>query len=169
MDPRPNQHQLSSTQTALIPFPATASGSCQKLYIASLRLLSQTQTLRWFAFGVYAIRYLVPINNLFTFLSSRLPAFNAGDPYRIRTDVNGVRGRCLNHLTNGPSSARTSYRSPRRMRHVSFTPSRLLFLAQTLRWFALRRGNGDFSLSETSAFTNEFCLVHHQGLEPWTP
>ena len=25
-----------------------------------------------------------------------------GDPYRIRTDVNGVRGRRLNHLTNGP-------------------------------------------------------------------
>ena len=25
------------------------------------------------------------------------------DPYRIRTDVNGVRGRCLNHLTNGPN------------------------------------------------------------------
>ena len=33
-----------------------------------------------------------------------LPArgFLLGDPYRIRTDVNGVRGRCLNHLTNGP-------------------------------------------------------------------
>ena len=29
-------------------------------------------------------------------------AFWDGDPYRIRTDVNGVRGRCLNHLTNGP-------------------------------------------------------------------
>ena len=28
--------------------------------------------------------------------------FLSGDPYRIRTDVNGVRGRCLNHLTNGP-------------------------------------------------------------------
>ena len=28
--------------------------------------------------------------------------FFNGDPYRIRTDVNGVRGRCLNHLTNGP-------------------------------------------------------------------
>ena len=28
--------------------------------------------------------------------------FFTGDPYRIRTDVNGVRGRCLNHLTNGP-------------------------------------------------------------------
>ena len=30
---------------------------------------------------------------------------NGGDPYRIRTDVNGVRGRCLNHLTNGPFGA----------------------------------------------------------------
>ena len=29
-------------------------------------------------------------------------AYLLGDPYRIRTDVNGVRGRCLNHLTNGP-------------------------------------------------------------------
>ena len=29
----------------------------------------------------------------------------AGDPYRIRTDVNGVRGHCLNHLTNGPFGA----------------------------------------------------------------
>ena len=27
---------------------------------------------------------------------------NSGDPYRIRTDVKGVRGLCLNHLTNGP-------------------------------------------------------------------
>ena len=27
-----------------------------------------------------------------------------GDPYGIRTHVNGVRGRCLNHLTNGPFS-----------------------------------------------------------------
>ena len=28
--------------------------------------------------------------------------FLVGDPYRIRTDVKGVRGLCLNHLTNGP-------------------------------------------------------------------
>ena len=43
------------------------------------------------------------------FLSSRVPEkallFGDGDPYRIRTDVNGVRGRCLNHLTNGPCLA----------------------------------------------------------------
>ena len=32
-----------------------------------------------------------------------------GDPYRIRTDVNGVRGRCLNHLTNGPIMFSTSF------------------------------------------------------------
>ncbi len=31
------------------------------------------------------------------------------DPYRIRTDVNGVRGRCLNHLTNGPYKLHFSY------------------------------------------------------------
>ena len=35
--------------------------------------------------------------------STRIPPLTrAGDPYRIRTDVNGVRGHCLNHLTNGP-------------------------------------------------------------------
>ena len=28
--------------------------------------------------------------------------WGVGDPYRIRTDVKGVRGLCLNHLTNGP-------------------------------------------------------------------
>ena len=43
------------------------------------------------------------------FLSSGAPEkallFWDGDPYRIRTDVNGVRGRCLNHLTNGPCLA----------------------------------------------------------------
>ena len=33
---------------------------------------------------------------------SNIPCLICGDPYRIRTDVNGVRGRCLNHLTNGP-------------------------------------------------------------------
>ena len=35
-------------------------------------------------------------------LSSQFVKKKIGDPYRIRTDVNGVRGRCLNHLTNGP-------------------------------------------------------------------
>ena len=34
-----------------------------------------------------------------------------GDPYRIRTDVNGVRGRWLNHLTNGPFGAASGTRT----------------------------------------------------------
>ena len=37
--------------------------------------------------------------------------FLNGDPYRIRTDVNGVRGRCLNHLTNGPFGAPSGIRT----------------------------------------------------------
>ena len=36
------------------------------------------------------------------YISNACALDNLGDPYRIRTDVNGVRGRCLNHLTNGP-------------------------------------------------------------------
>ena len=56
-------------------------------------------------------------------ISQRHRRSDRGDPYRIRTDVNGVRGRCLNHLTNGPCRraklrslrfclpAKTSYRS----------------------------------------------------------
>ncbi len=47
----------------------------------------------------------------------------AGDPYRIRTDVNGVRGRCLNHLTNGPSSKKLA---PFRSRLLAETPYPLL-------------------------------------------
>ena len=34
-----------------------------------------------------------------------------GDPYRIRTDVNGVRGRRLNRLTNGPDGAPSGIRT----------------------------------------------------------
>ena len=36
------------------------------------------------------------------YINTLLSDDHFGDPYRIRTDVNGVRGRCLNHLTNGP-------------------------------------------------------------------
>ena len=51
--------------------------------------------------GFYTIIYvktLVQVLTAFLFSSLR----GAGDPYRIRTDVKGVRGLCLNHLTNGP-------------------------------------------------------------------
>ena len=41
------------------------------------------------------------VGNSFTSMPALL--IKGGDPYRIRTDVKGVRGLCLNHLTNGPA------------------------------------------------------------------
>ena len=35
----------------------------------------------------------------------------SGDPYRNRTDVKGVRGLCLNRLTNGPCGAPSGTRT----------------------------------------------------------
>ena len=49
--------------------------------------------------GVYVLNFCVRNGNRWTHITINT---NFGDPYRIRTDVNGVRGRCLNHLTNGP-------------------------------------------------------------------
>ena len=63
----------------------------------------------------FCVRYgnrwtLTPINTNYIYVNSetlktlapRTLHKKCGDPYRIRTDVNGVRGHCLNHLTNGP-------------------------------------------------------------------
>ena len=49
--------------------------------------------------GVHVLNFCVRDGNRWTHMTINT---NFGDPYRIRTDVNGVRGRCLNHLTNGP-------------------------------------------------------------------
>ena len=42
------------------------------------------------------------VTNNIVFSSAPFVKGKSGDPYRIRTDVKGVRGLCLNHLTNGP-------------------------------------------------------------------
>ena len=58
--------------------------------------------------GVHELNFCVRDGNRWTLMTintNYVMAFTIifiGDPYRIRTDVNGVRGRCLNHLTNGP-------------------------------------------------------------------
>ena len=60
--------------------------------------------------GVHVLNFCVRDGNRWTHMTINTNFFVAlttsckrtGDPYRIRTDVNGVRGRCLNHLTNGP-------------------------------------------------------------------
>ena len=59
--------------------------------------------------SIYVIRPS-PENNLY-YIHRLAPCQVFGDPYRIRTDVKGVRGLCLNHLTTGsfgtPSGTRT--------------------------------------------------------------
>ena len=60
--------------------------------------------------GVHVLNFCVRDGNRWTLIAINTNYLSAsafavtlfGDPYRIRTDVNGVRGRCLNHLTNGP-------------------------------------------------------------------
>ena len=49
-------------------------------------------------FEAFSLRLLLPQS------PGKLSLFclSAGDPCGIRTHVNGVRGRCLNRLTNGP-------------------------------------------------------------------
>ena len=61
-----------------------------------------------------------------------------GDPYRIRTDVKGVRGLCLNHLTNGPfpfhSGAASLFNAPSKPNNVTrFLLSRLCLHIQNCR------------------------------------
>ena len=67
--------------------------------------------------GVHELNFCVRDGNrwtLTTINTNYIKGFNLylhGDPYRIRTDVNGVRGRCLNHLTNGPFGAPSGTRT----------------------------------------------------------
>ena len=110
-----------------------------------------------------------------------------GDPYRIRTDVNGVRGRCLNHLTNGPG--RRKLRSTRSRHEPSaFVESSLRSVApplprQTLRWFTSDPHGGRWTkgrglcgvLLEGGPLNQVYPLdtpssglVHLHGLEPGT-
>ena len=57
----------------------------------------------WMAFAIFYVKSLEALNaRIITPTEITVKGFFNGDPYRIRTDVNGVRGRCLNHLTNGP-------------------------------------------------------------------
>jgi hypothetical protein len=64
-----------------------------------------------------------------------------GDPYESRTRVCGVRGRRLDHLTNGPSSSRTALSSRPACAARSPATSLLLFPRDSLRW--IRSGYGD--------------------------
>ena len=55
-------------------------------------------------FGEHELNFCVRDGNRWTLvaINTNYLIKKSGDPYRIRTDVKGVRGLCLNHLTNGP-------------------------------------------------------------------
>ena len=58
-----------------------------------------------------------------------------GDPYRNRTDVKGVRGLCLNRLTNGPYKSRRLPIFTRRFQRTIFGTSELNFCVRNgNRW-----------------------------------
>ena len=92
-----------------------------------------------------------------------------GDPYESRTRVCGVRGRRLNHLTNGP--CRRSKLRIFRFHLTAKTPSLRCFSSSNqtrLRW-ALIGVLRTFWGSHLGASHTQVGVVHLQGLEPWTP
>ena len=108
-----------------------------------------------------------------------------GDPYESRTRVCGVRGRRLNHLTNGPcrrsklrilnhltnGPCRRSKLRIFRFHLTAKTPSLRCFSSSNqtrLRW-ALIGVLRTFWGSHLGASHTQVGVVHLQGLEPWTP
>ena len=87
---RPVTRQLSSAHVSLTSVFGMGTGGPSQQSIPTL-------TGRLFTFLYIKLRSMPFCYQALSF------ACLLGDPYRIRTDVNGVRGRCLNHLTNGPA------------------------------------------------------------------
>ena len=87
-------------------------GRCQPSIVSRDELNYRVRNGNGWTLILISTNYCYPVftgTTIIIHLSSRLVnifsdfrPFRTGDPYRIRTDVNGVRGRCLNHLTNGP-------------------------------------------------------------------
>ena len=58
-----------------------------------------------------AYRDTIPLRRLKAYTAKQKPrSMNEvfGDPYGTRTHVTAVKGRCLNHLTNGPKMVETA-------------------------------------------------------------
>ena len=117
MDPRPNQHQLHRRKLHILRFSLRP-----KLSHFAASPLSLTPALPGcLGRSIYVIRQTRKQSLLYRF--QRFLSRKTGDPYRIRTDVNGVRGRCLNHLTNGP------HRHKLHIPRFSLRPKRSYFAA----------------------------------------
>ena len=122
MDPRSNQHQLAPRfpRQTLRWFPSESRR--RSFRTCAVCQLGKTQTTNYYMTLLFTCQAL----------SSKR---KSGDPYRIRTDVNGVRGRCLNHLTNGPSSEQSSFRSASASRRKLRSASLPFLFLKNLRIF----------------------------------
>ena len=99
---------------------------------------------------------------------SNISCLICGDPYRIRTDVNGVRGRCLNHLTNGPHRWHKLHSARFRLRQ-KLTPFRCAASSNRTRFAGLRLDTFYLPIRGVPALsTPRTGLVHLHGLEPGT-
>ena len=102
-----NRNQLIDLKQFIITTKENPNLSVE-VFVSALPIFPSSRPLS--IVGVCELNFCVRDGNRWTlttintnYLSaSAFAATFLGDPYRIRTDVNGVRGRCLNHLTNGP-------------------------------------------------------------------
>ena len=197
MDPRSNQHQLRRGEIRSAPFPPQAFGFRRELrsaplpllFIENLRIFDELRDEKRLSIAPYVNRvrpgkqtYYMTL--LFT-CQVLSPWRKSGDPYRIRTDVNGVRGRCLNHLTNGPGRRKLRF-TRSRQKPTAFVESSLRSVApplpqQTQVCFGFSRGTmGERTKSGTGIAEGDSLnqvypldtpsseLVHLHGLEPGT-
>ena len=108
MDPRPNQHRLLQSHPGLHgkTKPTVRWVLCWR-YVFSQSVTRQVSSAQMSLTSVFGMGTGGPSSQSTpTIYDNKFPWYRlirrSGDPYRIRTDVKGVRGLCLNHLTNGP-------------------------------------------------------------------
>ena len=77
----------------------------------SLRHVSSPNQIHFAGFRFGFKGTLFSVSLLFQLLSQLKPIQLNGDPWESRTPVCGVRGRRLDHLTNGPSSSQAPHHS----------------------------------------------------------
>ena len=102
---RRNASGLSSIEPRPVSALPIFPGRCQPSIVGRDELNYRVRNGNGWTLALISTNYIhsvFPKNILIIMSFSHSVNRKFGDPYRIRTDVNGVRGRCLNHLTNGP-------------------------------------------------------------------
>jgi hypothetical protein len=93
-------------------------------------------------------------------IGSILPIFSS-DPYGIRTRVTAVKGRCLNHLTNGPYSFKWWRRRDSNPRAAYLRPNGLANRPlQPLEYFSLYKNGSAGRIRTYDRSVNSRLLYH---------